>query len=53
MFEGYTTNQLVELRVMCADIIERTDEIQKRADTLLILEHIDEELAMREFKKSA
>ncbi len=53
MFDGYTTNQLVELRAMCAYIIEQTDEIQKRADTLIILENIDEELAMREQRKSA
>ncbi len=53
MFDEYTTNQLVELRAMCADILERTDDIQKRADTLLVLEHIEEELVMREHKKSA
>lgn len=53
MFDEYTMNQLVELRAMCADIIEQTGDIQKRADTLLILQHIEEELALREHKKSA
>lgn len=53
MFDGYTMNQLLELRAMCADMIEQTDEIQRRADNLLFLQHIDEELAEREYKKSA
>ena len=53
MFDGYTTNQLLKLRSLCADIIERADEAQTRADALLLLGYIDEELAMREQKKIA
>jgi hypothetical protein len=46
-------NQLLALRSLCTDTIEQADHIQKRADTLLVFECIDEELAMREQKKSA
>jgi hypothetical protein len=53
MFEGYTNSQLLELRSLCADTIELADDVHKRADTLLLLEYIDEELAIREQKKSA
>jgi hypothetical protein len=47
MFEDYTTTQLVELRWRCADMLGETEDIEKRADTLLLLEHVEEELAMR------
>jgi hypothetical protein len=53
MFEGYTINQLLKLRSLCADTIEQADDVRKRADTLLLLEYIDEELAIREHKQSA
>lgn len=53
MFDDYTTNQLVHLRALCADFIEQTDELEKRADAMLILQHIEEELAMRELRQSA
>lgn len=53
MFDEYTTNQLIELRALCADIIERTEGVEQRADALLILQGIEEELAMREYKKTA
>ena len=53
MFENYTINQLLNLRSLCADTVERADDVHKRADTLLLLEYIDEELAMRERKQSA
>ena len=53
MFDDYTNKQLFELRSLCADIVERSDEVEKRADALLVLQHIDEELAMRDQKKSA
>jgi hypothetical protein len=53
MFEGYTINQLLELRSLCADTIEQADDVRKRADTLLLLDFIDEELAIREHKQSA
>ena len=52
MFEGYTMNQLLDLRSLCADTIELADDVHKRADTLLLLECIDEELAIREHKQS-
>jgi hypothetical protein len=53
MFEDYTINQLLNLRSLCADTVEQADDVHKRADTLLLLEYIDEELAMREHKRSA
>ena len=53
MFENYTVNQLLDLRSLCADTIESADDVHKRADTLLLLERIDEELAIREHKQSA
>jgi hypothetical protein len=53
MFEDYNTNQLLALRSLCADIIERTDDLRQRADTLLVFECVEEELAMREQKQSA
>jgi hypothetical protein len=53
MFEGYTITQLLNLRSLCADTIEQADDVKKRADTLLLLEYIDEELAIREHKQSA
>jgi hypothetical protein len=53
MFENYTVNQLLDLRSLCADTIELADDVHKRADTLLLLEYIDEELAIREHKQSA
>lgn len=53
MFEDYTTNQLLELRSLCADTIELAEDVHKRADTLLLLEYIDEELAIREHRQSA
>jgi hypothetical protein len=53
MFDEYTTNHLIQLRSVCIDIIEQLDECEQRADTLLLLQHIDKELAMREYKQSA
>lgn len=53
MFEDYTINQLLALRSLCADILERAGDVQQRADTLLVFECIDEELAMREQRRSA
>jgi hypothetical protein len=50
MFEDYSINQLLALRSLCSDIIERADDVQQRADTLLVFECIEEELAMREQK---
>jgi hypothetical protein len=53
MFDEYTTPQLIELRSLCADMVERTEEVETRADTLLVLQGIEEELASREYKKTA
>jgi len=53
MLDSYTTNQLVTLRSLCADMIEETSDVQQRADALLLLEQIDKELALRELKHSA
>lgn len=47
MFDDYTTDQLVELRAMCADVIERAEDVEHRADALVVIEHIDQELAIR------
>jgi len=53
MFDEYTTGQLLALRSLCADMVELTEGVEKRADTLLVLQGIEEELALREFKKTA
>ena len=54
MFDEYTTEQLVHLRLLCADAIERNEDIKQRADALLLLEYVEEELALRaEQRKSA
>jgi hypothetical protein len=53
MFENYTTARHVEFRSRCAEMILETNDNQERGDALLLLKHIDEELAMREFKQSA
>ena len=53
MFENCTTDKLVELRSLCADMIEETQDTRKRGDALLLLKRIDEELAMREVKQAA
>jgi hypothetical protein len=52
MFDEYTTTQLVEIRSLCTDLIERTDEIKTRADSLLVMQHVEKELVMREQKQS-
>jgi hypothetical protein len=51
MFDGYTTEQLLELRSLCADIV--AEEGAERSDALLILNYIDEEFRMREWGKAA
>ena len=53
MFEGYTISQLLALRSLCADTIELADDVEKWANTLLLLECIDKELAIREHKQPA
>ncbi len=53
MFEDYNTHQLLALRSLCADLVEQTGDVRQRADTLLVFECVEEELAMREQKKSA
>jgi len=53
MFEDYTTKQLLELRCLCAEIAEQADEVEERADALLVLEYIDKELTLREERQSA
>jgi hypothetical protein len=53
VFDYYTMKQLAELRSMCADGIERVENVQDRADTLLLIEHIDEELVLRDGKQAA
>jgi hypothetical protein len=47
MFNDYTTDQLVQLRTMCANVIERTEDVKRRMDVLLIIDHIDQELIIR------
>jgi hypothetical protein len=53
MFEDYTTNQLIELRRLCSDTVERTRDVAEAADALMVLEYIEEELMMRNQEKSA
>jgi len=53
MFDNYTTKQLVELRSLCVDMILETEDAQQRMDALLLMKHIDQELAAREFLQAA
>ena len=53
MFDNYTTKQLVALRSLCVDMILETTDTQKRTDALLLMKHIDQELAAREFLQAA
>jgi hypothetical protein len=53
MFGDYTTQQLIELRHLCHSMVARSATVQEAADALLIVQHIDEELARREQAKTA
>jgi hypothetical protein len=53
MFEDFTTNQLLELRALFAETAGQDDEAEKQADVFLILQCIEEELGIREHKRSA
>jgi hypothetical protein len=53
MLDEYTTDKLVELRSLCTDLILETNDTQRRAETLLLMKHIDEELAMRKSRQAA
>jgi hypothetical protein len=53
MFEDYTTHQLVELSSLCAHTVEQCESLEERANLLLILEYIEEELTLREQRKRA
>ena len=44
LFPDYTVEELVELRCLCMENIESTEDVVRRADTLLILQLIEEEL---------
>ncbi len=53
LFGDYTTTQLLQLRSLCAEMVDKTDDVQSRADILLILDHIEEELELRQEQKLA
>jgi len=53
VFANYTTDRLVELRALCIEMIEETNDLKIRTDTLHLLERIDEELSSREEKLTA
>lgn len=53
MFEDYSTQQLLNLRSLCADLAGQGDTLESRADALSVVEFIDEELMDREQRKSA
>jgi hypothetical protein len=53
MIEDYTNKQLRGLRSLFAETAEQVDEAVQRADALLILQYIDEELTIRERTKPA
>jgi hypothetical protein len=51
MFDEYTKTQLLELRRVCADTVERGSTTEELADALLLLDCIDQELATRERRR--
>jgi len=53
MFDDYTIEQLINLRLLCAAAIEKNEDIEQRADALLLLQYIEEELAIRLRRKTA
>ncbi len=48
MIDDYSTPQLIELRNVCLEMVERAPNTKASADALLLLEQIDEVLASRE-----
>jgi hypothetical protein len=56
MFDEYTTDQLIELRSFCSDVVDASGKAPytlKAKDVVLLIEHIDKELALRERQKAA
>jgi len=54
LLEDYTTEQLLDLRHLCIDIVSENDGMWGKADAFLILRSIDEELTRRQqSRKSA
>jgi hypothetical protein len=53
MFHDYTIEELLELRCLCLENIERINDTAERADTLLVLECIEQELSRRQSSKAA
>jgi hypothetical protein len=53
MFEDFTTIKLLALRALFVETAEQGEDAEKRADALLILQNIDEEIKIRERKESA
>jgi hypothetical protein len=47
MIEDYTSKRLQGLRSLFAETAEQVNEAEQRADALLIVQYIDEELIMR------
>ena len=52
MFADYTTLQLSELRSLCSDILSLTQENKKRSDSLIVIQHVERELALRQQEQS-
>jgi division protein CdvB (Snf7/Vps24/ESCRT-III family) len=53
MFQDYTTEELLELRCLCLENIEAVGDVVQRADTLMVLQYIEEELTLRHHTKAA
>lgn len=53
MFDDYSTQQLLNLRSLCADVAVHSGTAESRANALSVVKFIDEELMDREQKKSA
>ncbi len=47
MFDEHTTNELIELRKMFASVIANSAKTQETGDAIVIVEHIERELAIR------
>ena len=53
MFQDYTLEELLQLRCLCIENIEQTEQVAARADLLLILQCLEDELTLRQLHNAA
>ena len=53
MFQDYTIGQLLELRAQCLNRMQDDEDLSDRADALIILRYVEEELGLRQHMTTA